>query len=109
MNKDVALEFAAKWGALIAYVGIGLVGKFGLDIVNNRKLTGWYVFGTGCLGYFVGFLLWQWCKSNPEYNPGIIIPAGTLVSRDITLFLTMVDWQSVLKIVTGKSTKNNNQ
>lgn len=99
------LEFLTKGGAWIAYILIGLVGKFGWDIVNNKKLSFWYIFGTGCIAFCIGFLVSRWCIAHPSLDQSIIVPASALVSRDIMLFITMIDWAGVLKLVTGKSTK----
>lgn len=104
LNHEVA-EFLEKWGALFTYIFIGLVGKFGYDIVTRKKLSAWYVFGTGCVGICIGYLSFMLCRSRQAWNPGIVVPVATLVSRDIMLFITMVDYVSVLKILTGKSTK----
>ncbi len=99
------ISFLTKYGALVTYVIIGLVGKFGFDIVTGKKISGWYVLGTGCMAIFVGWLTWMWCQKWPALNPGFVIPIATLVSRDIMLFITMVDYMSILRIITGKKTE----
>lgn len=106
-TKSEVLVFLSKWGAFFGYVAVGLLGKFGFDIVNKKRLTFWYVFGTSCVAYCVGFFSWEWCLVHPVLNPGIVVPFASLVSRDIMLFLTVIDWQGVLKLLTGKGTKNN--
>lgn len=104
-TKSEVLAFLSKWGALFGYVTVGLMGKLGFDIVNRKRLTFWYVFGTSCMAYCAGFFAWQWCKTHPMLNPGIVVPFASLVSRDIMLFLTVIDWKGVLSLLTGKSTK----
>ena len=105
-SQNELSEFLIKWGALGAYITIGLIGKFGYDIVTGRKLNGWYVFGTGCMGIFTGWLVYNMCDNHMvSLNKGIAVPVATLVSRDIMLFITAVDWRSVLTILTGKNTK----
>lgn len=100
------MAFLSKWGAFVGYVTIGIIGKLGYDIVSKKRLTFWYVFGTGCVAYCVGFFSWEWCRVHPTLNPGIIVPFASLVSRDIMLFLTVIDWKGVLSLLTGKGTKN---
>ena len=95
-KNDQILEFLEKWGACIAYILVGLIGKIGWDIVNNRKLNFWYVFGTGCIGSCIGYLSYMWCEQHPTANAGLIVPISTLISRDIMLFINVVDWQKIL-------------
>lgn len=103
-DKNTELfAFLSKYGALFTYILIGVVGKFGFDLVSGKKISGWYVFGTGCIAIFVGWISWEWCARWPALNPGLVVPIATLLSRDILLFITMMDWQGVLKILTGKS------
>lgn len=99
------VAFLTKYGALVTYVIIGLIGKFGFDIVAGKRLSGWYVLGTGCMSIFIGWIVWVWCQRYPGLNPGIVVPIATLVSRDIMLFITMIDYMGVLKLITGKNTK----
>lgn len=101
-----ALEFLSKWGAFIAYVSIGIVGKIGFDIISKKKITYWYVAASSAIAFFVGFVVWQYIKDKPQFNPGIYLPIAALVSRDIMLFITMVNWMGLLQIVFQKSLKN---
>lgn len=104
-KRQAALDFISRWGACGAYIGIGLVGLFGWDIVSNKKISFWYVFGTGCVGICIGYLAWWWCETHAPENAGLIVPIATLISRDIMLFINMIDWQGVLKLLTRKGTK----
>jgi len=101
-NNPEIISFLSKYGALITYIIIGLMGKFGFDIVSGKRISGWYIVGTGLMAVFVGWLAWEWCLSHPDWNPGFTIPIATLVSRDVLLFLMLIDWMSVLRILTGK-------
>lgn len=103
-KNDEILEYLSKWGALFAYIGIGLIGKLGWDIVNNRKISWWYLFGTGCIGVCIGYLAWIWCIAHAPESAGFVVPIATLISRDIMLFINMIDWQGVLKLITRKGT-----
>jgi len=99
---DETLEFISKWGAWVTYIFIGLVGKFGWDIINRKKMSFWYIFGTGMVAIFVGYLSTMWCSAHCPAQGAYIVPVCTLVSRDIMLFLTMLDWPSILHLVLNK-------
>jgi hypothetical protein len=89
----------SKYGAWIAYVCIGLVGKFGWDIVAKKKPSGWYIVGTGCMGVFVGFITSRWCLSHSPETGSYIVPVATLCSRDILVFVRMIDWSKVANAI----------
>lgn len=93
------LDSLSKYAAWIAYVGIGLVGKFGWDIVARKKPSGWYILGTGCMGAFVGFITSRYFMvHNPEMG-AYVVPIATLSSRDILVFVRMIDWGKVLNAI----------
>lgn len=98
-KEQELMNFFSKWGALGAYILIGLLGKFGLDIATGRRMSFGYVFGSGCVAIFVGWLSWVWCKGNPSLNPGLVVPIATLASRDLALFLTTLDYVELIKLV----------
>lgn len=106
---DDVLEFLSKWGVVLGYIIVGLLGKFGFDIVSGKRLSFWYVFGTSLIAFCIGFFSWQWCATHPSLNPGIVVPFCSLISRDIMLFVTVIDWQGVLQLVTGKGVKKDKQ
>lgn len=97
-----AIEFITKYGALGTWILIGLLGKFGLDMVTGRKFTYRYIFGSGFLAVCAGWLSYQWCMSHPTINPGVVVSVSALASRDIILFISMVDWPGLLRIITTK-------
>jgi hypothetical protein len=88
-----------KYGAWIAYVCIGLIGKFGWDIVAKRQLSSWYVLGTGFMAIFVGFISSKWFMIHSPETGSYIVPVLTLVSRDVLMFIKMIDWVKLLSVV----------
>lgn len=89
------MQIAAKYGAWIGYVAIGIIGKFGLDVLNHRKISAWYIFGTGCTSLFVGWIASRWCMVNhPDYG-AYMVPVATLLSRDVLVFLKLIDWTKI--------------
>lgn len=104
-KEQELLNFFSRWGALGAYILIGLLGKFGLDIATGKRMTWPYVFGSGCVAIFAGWISWQWCKSYPQMNPGLVVPIATLTSRDLALYLTTVDYAELIKMVLRKGKK----
>ncbi len=103
-----AVEFVTKWGALLTWILMGLLGKFGLDLVTGRKFSYRYVIGSGCLAICAGWLSYQWCTSHPSFSPGVVVSISALASRDIILFITMVDWPGMMKILTNKNQRKKN-
>ncbi len=104
-HQSEILELLSKYGAWIAYVCVGLIGTFGLDIVNKKKLSVWYIFATSCMGLFVGFISSRWFMlHNPEMG-AYCVPVFTLVSRDILIFFKLIDWQGVMSKLTRLDTK----
>ena len=97
-----AIEFITKWGAVGTWVLLGLMGKFGLDLVTGKKFSYRYVIGSGFLAVCSGWLAYQWCISHPTISPGVVVSISALASRDIILFITMVDWPGLLKVITTK-------
>jgi hypothetical protein len=102
---DVA-DILSKYGAWIAYVCIGLIGKFGWDIVARKQLSWWYVIGTGFMAVFVGFISSRWFIAHDPDMGAYIVPVATLVSRDILMFLRMLDWNKILSVVLNVKTKD---
>lgn len=92
-------EALAKYGAWIAYVCIGLIGKFGWDIVSRKKLSGWYILGTGCMAAFVGFISSRWFMTHNAEMGSYFVPVLTLVSRDILVFIKLIDWTKILSAI----------
>ena len=88
-----------KYGAWIAYVCIGLIGKFGWDIVAKKQLSSWYVLGTGFMAIFVGFISSKWFMTHSPETGSYIVPVLTLVSRDVLMFIKMIDWVKLLSVV----------
>lgn len=98
--KNEQIDILTKYGSWVAYVIIGLVGKFGWDIASKKKMSWWYVIGTGCMAVFVGFISARWFMLNKPQMGAYCVPVLTLVSRDILIFLNLVDWKGVLSRIT---------
>jgi hypothetical protein len=93
---NLCYEFLAKYGAWFAYILLGIVGKFGWDIVKGKRISWWYVFGSGCIAIFVGCVSSFWfIEHNPKAG-AYFVPLLTLSSRDILLLVKMIDWHKVL-------------
>jgi|SRR6185436_7950270 len=106
-NQD-AVDIGIKYGSLLLYILIGFIGTLGFDILTKKKITRWYIFGTGCCALFAGFVAGEWLMNHhPNLTP-YLTPVATLVAKDMILFFKMIDWQGVLKLLTGKNTKKIN-
>lgn len=100
-------ELLAKYGAWITYVGVGLIGKLGWDIVNRKHISGWYLFGTGCISIFVGFIASRWFMSHMPEAGAYCVPVLTLASRDVLVFIKVIQWDKVLSFLTKLPIKGN--
>jgi len=100
------LDVLTKYGAWFAYVLIGLVGTFGLDIINKKRITRLYILGTSFMGIFVGFITSKWFLAHAPEAGAYCVPVATLASRDIMIFLKLIDWRGVLAKVTRLEIKD---
>lgn len=98
-------EFLTKYGMWVAYVLMGLVGKFGWDIISNRKISFRYILGSSMCGVFAGYIASVWCMRHAPSTGSYVVPVLTLVSRDFFLFLFSLDYNAVLKILLKKDFK----
>jgi|SRR6187399_1755355 len=103
--KKEEIDLLTKYGSWVAYVIIGLIGKFGWDIAAKKKMSWWYVIGTGCMAVFVGFISSIWFMKNRPEMGAYCVPVFTLVSRDILIFLNLLDWKGILSKITNLDTK----
>lgn len=88
--RNESLQFLTKWWAYFAYIGIGLLGKFGLDIYNKKIMKFWYVISSAILACFVGYLTSIWCVAHKNTNAAIIVPISTLFWDKVISFLLIV-------------------
>lgn len=95
-NQEIT-EIFTKYGVWLAYVLMGFVGKFGWDIITNKKITFKYILGSGLCAAFVGYLASVYCMRNAPTVGSYIVPVCTLVSRDIILFLMTIKWNEILE------------
>src|SRR6478752_745230 len=98
-TKNDLIEFCIKYGAFIAWVSIGLAGLFGLDIINQKKITRWYAFGTVLCGFFVGYITASWCGVHCPDKSKLMVPIATLASRDIIVLIKAFDYKKILGIL----------
>ena len=99
-NIADALDQFIKYGAWIACVAVGLMGKFGLDLVTKKKITLLYVVGTTFLGGFAGFISSRWFITHDPQAGTYWVPIITLAAKDFVMFITMIDWQKTLSALT---------
>lgn len=101
MQKEDSLlndifEFLSKWWAWIFYVLIGMAGKFGLDMVRQRKMGIWQLMGSTCVSCFIGFLACSYCMVySPKLGP-FIVPIATLLSDRLILMLMVLNYKPLM-------------
>ncbi len=106
---DQVGQFLFKYGALLGYILLGLIGTFSFDLLRNRKMTIPYVLGCTGAAIFVGYVGGTWVLANyPEKAP-ILTPILTLLANNIISAVIlnwkaifMKDWKGVFEILTRK-------
>lgn len=97
-----AVEFISRWMPFLGYVLISLMGKFGYDLVSNRRITIKYIAGTTGIAIFVGWVAYKWCMAHNDLNPGITVSIAALFSRDLIVFATMIDKKKLFEMLFNK-------
>lgn len=104
---NTVIEFASKWWAWIFYIVIGMAGKFGLDIMSQRKMGILQFIGSACISCFIGFLAASYCMAySPKAGP-FIVPICTLISDRIILFIFAINYTPLLESIFNKKIKDN--
>lgn len=97
-------EFLSKWWAWIFYIAIGMAGKFGLDMMKQKKMSFWQLIGSACISCFIGFMAASYCMSYaPKLGP-FIVPIATLISDRVILFLFAINYTPILESIFKKKT-----
>lgn len=110
-------QFVSKtwiWGI---FISIGIIGKFGIDMVQQRKKSIGQAIGQTLVAGFIGYLASIYCMTHfppaheGDYSPqgALIVPIATLISDRIMMFLIGIDWHPVIAILSGKSSKGENK
>jgi len=107
--KDEIFGFFVKNGAWLSWILMGILGRFGYDIVNNKKISWYYVVGTWLCAVFVGYVA---CKFFNEFAPNkapFMVPTITMLGNNILSYLVLkwkdflsVDWNSINEILNKK-------
>jgi hypothetical protein len=98
-NLAYLSDFCIKWGFWIGYIIIGLMGRLGLDIHTNKKISKTYLYSTTLMAGCVGFISSMWfMKHNPELG-ACVVPLLTLASRDILMQIKFIDWFKVFSLI----------
>lgn len=105
-NLAYLSDFCIKWGFWIGYIIIGLMGRLGLDIHTNKKISKTYLYSTtlmaGCLGIISSM---YFKKHNPEMG-AYVVPLLTLASRDILMQFKFIDWFKVFSLILRRDVGN---
>lgn len=99
MGKTVELvfELASRWFSYIIVIALAIAGKIGMDLMNGKRLSGWYVFGFTCVALFVCVMAALICVYK-GFNPiltSIIGGASAMFSRDILVLCKMLNWKKI--------------
>lgn len=97
---DEFIQAIVRHSAWIALIIVGIAGKFGVDILLNKKLSLWYVIGTILVAFFVGFVSSIWYSSHDPEMGKIMVPLLTLSSRDVLLTVRLINWGKLIELLT---------
>lgn len=104
--------FLSKWSAYIGLIILGIIGRFSLNLITNKKMTIAYVIGYSGLSFVVGYVacavMLQKCPDRITY----LLPLITMLSNNIiSVFMTIVieyksvtngKWKGILEIILKK-------
>lgn len=107
------LNFFTKSYTWILFIGVGMVGKFGMYFRSSKRDTGWQILGSTFIAGFVGYLASVWCMNNYPISEGgysrqgaFIVPMATLLSDRVIMFLMNINYTVILERVIEVTIKN---
>ena len=110
------LNLITKFWAWIFFVGIGVMGKFGLYFQSGQRQPFWKLIGSTLVAVFAGYIASAWCIEHyPIEGEGyskqgaIIVPLVTLMSDKLMLILVNINWGTIWELIIEKSIKNKNK
>jgi phage shock protein PspC (stress-responsive transcriptional regulator) len=97
---DEFIQAVVRNSIWIGLIIAGIAGRFGADILMNRRISLWYIVGTLLTSLFVGFIAFIWYSSHDPETGKIMVPILTLSSRDVLLTLRMINWSKLIELLT---------
>ncbi len=105
-------NFITKVWVWACFVGIGIIGKFGLYFQSGQKYSFWKLMGSTLIAGFVGYLASVYCMAHYPIKDGsfskegaFIVPIATLMSDRLMMVLVSVNWGTVMEIFIDKRGK----
>ncbi len=89
-------QFLIKYGALLGWITLGLIGQFSYNLIRNKSMS--YRYMAGCTGtaLFVGYVGGVWVQANYPDKVPILIPILTLLSNNIISALMLINWKAII-------------
>jgi len=104
--------FFAKTWTWFFYITIGLIGKLGLMIRDDKKANTWAMIGSVMLAGCVGYLAAIYCMANYPAPEGgyssvgaIVVPMATLLSDKVITILLNLNWTPIIEAISGLKNK----
>lgn len=114
-NFDIGTQIAIclyKWSAYLGLIFLGIIGRFSLNLLANKKMTIAYIIGYSGLSFVVGYIataiMLQKCPDRIVY----ILPLVTMLSNNIiSIIMTVIieyktisngKWKGILEIILKK-------
>lgn len=111
--KNDLVDLFSKFATYIIVTALAIVGKIGMDLMNKKKISVWYILGFTVLALFVAvmaYLVCQYKGVNPTLS-AVIVGMSAMFSRDIMVVATMLNWKKIsslnwVDVITMLQTKN---
>lgn len=112
VKSDLAMLFSKTYIYIVVTL-LAIVGKIGMDLMNKKKISVWYILGFTVLALFVAvmaYLVCQYKGVNPTLS-AVIVGMSAMFSRDIMVVATMLNWKKIsslnwVDVITMLQTKN---
>lgn len=103
------LIFISKSAAYIGLIVLGIIGRFSLNLLHNRKMTWAYIVGYSGLSFVVGYIACAWMQTNCPNRIPVLLPITTLLSNNLVSFLMTIiveyetikksKWKGIMKVI----------
>lgn len=94
------VDLLTKGATYIIVVVLAIAGKLGMDLMNKKTISGWYILGFTCLASFISVMAYLFCIYKC-FNPvlsALIVGGSAMFSRDIMVLVLMLNWKKVTQL-----------
>lgn len=99
-KKDIIEEswvFLYKYGSWIAWVILGLIGRFSYDLYRKRRFTTAYIMACTGMALVVGYVGGIYIFAHYPDDAPMLVPMLTLLSNNIISALMSINWTEIMR------------